>query len=74
MAVTQPFNDLFEEVLSNIFLELPASAHIGQKISSPAHLHDKDDVLCSFKRFVESHYVLVASPLQNVELLHYLAL
>ena len=73
VTITQAFYNLFEEVLGNIFLELSTSAHIGQKVSSAADFHHKDNVLCCLKRFVESHYVLVASPLQNVELLHHLA-
>jgi len=74
VAVLEANNNLFEYMAGYFFFKLTSSANVGQKITSTTNLHNKYNVLCSFKRFVQFDNVVMSCPPQNIKFLHYFAL
>lgn len=67
--VLKPLDNLTEDKLGILLLQLSASAHIGQKVTTSADLHHVDDVGLNLKALVEANDIRVACSLQNVVLL-----
>lgn len=65
MDVLQSLDNLFEQELSNVFLQLSSSPHVSQQITAAAHFHDVDDVGIIFKALVEPDDIGVANSLQD---------
>ena len=72
MDVPKTFNDLLKDVLRQIFLQLSASSYICKEITSTADLHHEYDMLIAFKVLIQTYYIDVACPPEDVELLHHL--
>jgi hypothetical protein len=68
--VHQALDQLAEDVLREVFLELPSSTDIRQQVAAAADFHDVDGVRVRVEALVQAHDVLVAGALQNVVLLH----
>lgn len=70
MTVDETFDNLSEEVASDIFLELAAFADISEQVTSTTHFHHEHDMLRCFKLLIEFDNIAVTSPSQDIELLH----
>jgi len=70
----EAIDELLEHVLCAVFLQTASFADVVQKVSSWAHLKDKQNVLLSLEGLVKPDDIGVADLLENVDLLHDLPL
>ena len=70
MDILKPKNDLFEQKLSDFFLQLSTPPHICEEISTTTDLHDVDNMLFIFKLFVQSYNIRVSHFLKDLVLLN----
>ena len=70
--VSQARDYLPEDELGRIFLEFPPSPDVGEQVAATTDLHHVDNVGVSLEALVQPDDVFVASPFENVVLLHHL--
>jgi len=72
VQVCQSFNDLFKEVLGDIFLEFPPLPDVGEEVSAAAEFHHEAHMLGRFELVEQPHHRRVVALLQDPHFLHYL--
>ena len=73
VAVIEAADDLLEHALRDFLFELAALAHVAEQVTTRGDLDHKEEVLLGLEIFEQAHYVLVASLLQNDDLVQHLA-
>ena len=74
VAIGKASDNLAEEEACCIFFELSAASYVCKKVTTATHFHYKNDMLLGLKRLIQSHYVTVARPAQDIKFLHHFAL
>lgn len=72
--VRNPLHDLLEEVLGVLLCELSALPHVVEEVATRAQLHHDEVVIRCLERLEQLDMARVLDRLQNVDLLHHLAL
>mmetsp|Transcript_29172 Transcript_29172/g.28226 ORF Transcript_29172/g.28226 Transcript_29172/m.28226 type:complete len:145 (-) Transcript_29172:2702-3136(-) len=74
MTILQALNHLLEDVLGEVFFQLPPLPDIVEEVSTSAQLHGKDDMLVGLEGIKKLDDILVLDLLENDEFLHHLLL
>ena len=65
MQILHCFDELYEEVASNVFTELLPSSDVANHVTSRTQLNDDDVMFLSFKYFIQLDYTLMIDLLEK---------